>query len=295
MFTPPADTNISAPVTFTYTVRDTDGAISNAATVTVTVTEAPNVAPLAMNDVSPESVAIGSSLTIDVLSNDEDDSDSLDISSVVTSIASAEPQPDGTILFTPAAADTDISVPVTFTYTVRDTDGAISNAATVTVAVTEAPNVAPLAVADNVSVEMGASVSVAILSNDQDSDGELDVDSVSIVSAPATGAALLESDGTLVGTAIEYTHDGSGAVGDEVTFTYTVADEDGALSNVATVTVSITAVPNVAPVAANDDPQDAVAIGSSLTIDVLLNDDDNDGTLNVGLSLIHISEPTRPY
>jgi len=73
-----------------------------------------------------------------------------------------------------------------------------------------------------------------------------------VVSAPATGTALLESDGTLAGTTIEYVHDGSGEVGDNVTFTYTVADEDGALSNVATVTILITAVPNVAPVAANE-------------------------------------------
>ena len=117
------------------------------------------MAPLAMNDAPSESVAIGSSLTIDVLSNDEDDADSLDISSVVASIVSAAPQPDGTILFTPPA-DTDIATPVTFTYTVRDTDGALSNTATVTVTVTEAPNVAPATLADNVSVEIGGTVSI---------------------------------------------------------------------------------------------------------------------------------------
>ena len=124
-------------------------------------------------------------------------------------------------------------------------------------------------------------MSIAVLSNDEDSDGELDVDSVSIVSAPATGEALIESDGTLAGTTIEYAHDGSGEVDDEVTFTYTVADEDGVLSNVATVTVSITAVPNVAPIAANDEPQDAVAIGGSLIIDVLSNDTDANENLDI--------------
>ena len=97
VFTPPADTDISAHVTFTYTVQDVNGVMSNAATVTVTVTEAPNVAPLAMNDDPPESVAIGSSLTIDVLANDQDDANSLDVSSVVASITSAEPQSNGTI------------------------------------------------------------------------------------------------------------------------------------------------------------------------------------------------------
>jgi len=185
-------------VTFTYTVKDEEGAESNAATVTVTVTEAPNVAPLAVNDVPTEPVALGSSLTIDVLSNDTDVNENLDVSSVVTSITSAEPQPDGTIVYTPPA-DTELSAPVTFTYTVKDDEGAESNAATVTVTVTEAPNLAPVAVADNVSVEMGSSVSIAVLSNDEDSDGELDANSVSVVSEPATGTALLESDGTLAG------------------------------------------------------------------------------------------------
>ena len=67
---------------------------------------------------------------------------------------------------------------------------------------------------------------------------------------------------------------------------------------------------NLAPVAANDEPASSVAIGSSLTIDVLSNDTDSDGELDVtsvvtsipaeavvqaDLSLIHISEPTRPY
>jgi len=108
--------------------------------VTVVVTAVTNSAPLAMDDLPSKGVAIGESLVIDVLSNDEDDADSLDVGSVVASIPSAEPQSDGTILFTPPA-DTDISAPVTFTYTVRDTDGAVSNAATVTVTVTEAPNV----------------------------------------------------------------------------------------------------------------------------------------------------------
>ena len=123
------------------------------------------------------------------------------------------------------------------------------------------------------SVVLGGTVSIAVLSNDDDTDGTLDVDSI-VINAPAIGTAIVVSDGTKEGTTIDYTHDGSGVVGEEVTFTYTVADEDGALSNVETVTVSITAVPNVAPVAANDEPLDSVAVGSSLTIDVLSNDTD---------------------
>ena len=98
--------------------------------------------------------------------------------------------------------------------------------------------------ADSAIVEFGGAVSVPVLVND-DTDGTLDPDSVLVIGSTL---AVVQTDGTVGGTAIVYTHDGSGSVGDEITFTYTVSDDDGEPSNEATVTVTITEAPNVATV-----------------------------------------------
>lgn len=121
-------------MTFTYTVRDDDGEVSNAATVTVDVTAAENIAPVAVNDAPAESVAIGGSLVINVLSNDNDSDGTLDETSVVTSVTSAVARADGTIIYTPPE-NTNVPGSVTFTYTVRDNDDELSNVASVTVSV----------------------------------------------------------------------------------------------------------------------------------------------------------------
>ena len=104
-----------------------------------------------------------------------------------------------------------------------------------------------------------------MLSNDEDTDGTLDVDSV-VIAAPATGTAVVVSDGTKEGTTIDYTHDGSGAVGDAVTFSYTVADDEGLVSSDTAVTVTLLAVPNTAPVTLVDNA--SVEIGGTVSIAV---------------------------
>ena len=236
VYTPPADTDTSAPVTFTYTVKDDEGAESNAATVTVTVTEAPNVAPLAADDTPTEAVAIGSSLTIDVLANDTATDAELDVSSVVTSIETAVPQTDGTIVYTPPA-DTDLSEPAIFTYTVMDDNGEESNTATVTVTVIAANGI-PIAENDTATVSPGDSIAIAVLANDNDSDSVLsETATVEIVSEPANGSATVQSDGTVLYTHVvnEHAHHTAGSD----TFSYKVIDVDNGESAPATVTVVI--------------------------------------------------------
>ena len=71
-----------------------------------------------------------------------------------------------------------------------------------------------------------------MLANDDDPDGSLDSSSVSIVSQPTTGTATVDTDGTI-------TYDAPADASGDVTFTYTVADDDGATSNEATVVVSV--------------------------------------------------------
>ena len=238
------DTTVAS---FRYTVADLQEAVSQPAQVNITILEIPNVPPVAVDDNVDANgdalaVAIGSSLSINVLSNDSDEDGMLEVGAVVTSIPTqAVVQLDGTILYTPSAG-TDTENPVTFTYTVQDDDGATSNTATVTVVVTPAPNLAPLAVNDSedenglpLTVAIGSSVTIDVLSNDSD-DGELVASSV-LPSIPE--AVVNPTDGS-----ITYTPTVATDTENPVTFTYTVTDDDGEISNAATVTVVVTPVPN---------------------------------------------------
>lgn len=94
------------------------------------------------------------------------------------------------------------------------------------------PPAAPVAADDTASVGAGQSVSINVVANDSDVNGDLDPSTVTIVSAPAAGTATPNPDGT-----VTYTNTDATALSDS--FTYTVADSLGQVSNVATVTVGI--------------------------------------------------------
>ena len=96
------------------------------------------------------------------------------------------------------------------------------------------PNVAPIAQDDTVGpINSAAKIIIDVLANDSDSDGSLNLDSVTIDTAPLNGTVVV---GSVTGQ-ITYTHDGSSTTSDS--FTYTVADNEGAVSNVATVTINL--------------------------------------------------------
>lgn len=211
---------------FDYTVTDNDGATSNAATVTVSVIQ-PNAAPVAVNDSA--ATRFGAQVSIDVLNNDYDTDGSLDKSTVtivtppVAGTASVEP--DGKITYTATASGT-----FTFTYTVADDQGAASNAATVTVVVSA--NLAPLANADSATTTQGKAVSIAVLDNDSDPDGQIDKGSVLIDTAPSGGTAAVKGDGK-----VDYQPNADFIGTDE--FRYTVADNDGTRSAPASVSIVV--------------------------------------------------------
>ncbi|WP_442940193.1 cadherin-like domain-containing protein [Nocardioides sp. B-3] len=73
--------------------------------------------------------------------------------------------------------------------------------------------------------------SVNVIANDTDVNGDLAAGSVAIVSGPSAGTAVANPDGT-----VTYTNT-SAALTDS--FTYTVADAGGLVSNAATVNISI--------------------------------------------------------
>jgi hypothetical protein len=101
------------------------------------------------------------------------------------------------------------------------------------------PIIAPIASNDTSSLSTGGSVVINILSNDTPSTGKtLNTTSVTIIRNVTKGSTVINQDGS-----IQYISDGV-YVGTE-TFTYTVKDNKGTLSNEATVTVTINATTSV--------------------------------------------------
>ena len=90
------------------------------------------------------------------------------------------------------------------------------------------------AVNDTAATTEGVPVTVNVVSNDTD-DGGVDPSTVAVVGAPANGTAVPNGNGT-----VTYTPN-TGFKGSD-SFTYRVADAQGAVSNTATVSVTVTAV-----------------------------------------------------
>jgi VCBS repeat-containing protein len=154
----------------------------------------------------------------------------------------------------------------TFTYRAQDAAGLLSNVATVSITVAGI-NDAPVANDDRFSVPFGVSEFLPVLANDTDVDTPLDLGSIEIGRLPANGTVTTTPAGT-----VRYTPN-SGFRGSD-TFTYRVRDSLGKFSNEATVTINV----NTAPVAIPDSV--ITRRNTQVSIDVLANDFDTDGTLN---------------
>ena len=98
------------------------------------------------------------------------------------------------------------------------------------------PNQPPVAQNDTATTTEDIAVQIPVLNNDSDSDGTLNVSSVVIESQGGSGVATVNASGV-----VTYTPNAS-TIGID-TFTYTVEDNDGDVSNVATVTVTINESP----------------------------------------------------
>jgi hypothetical protein len=214
---------------FTYTVEDNGGAVSNEATVTVEVT-AGNQPPVANDDTATTSK--NAPVTINVVANDIDGDGTIDETTVSivmgVSDGSTFDNGNGTVTYTP---DTGFTGTDTFSYTVNDNDGATSNEATVTVEVT-AGNQPPVANDDAATTSEDTPVDINLIGNDTDIDGTIDGATVSIVTDAQDGTTFDNADGT-----VTYTPE-TGFAGTD-TFTYTVQDNEGAVSNEATVSVHV--------------------------------------------------------
>jgi len=268
-FTYTPDAGFFGADSFTYAANDGNGG-SDTATVALTVTEVdePNEPPVAVDDM----VTTLEDTPVDgnVLSNDTDPE--MDALSAMggdgVSNGTVTLTPDGRFTYTPAP---DFFGADSFTYSANDGNG---NSATGTVSVTvEAANDPPVANDDGATTDEGTPVTIPVLANDTDVDG----DTLSIAGLPAT--SVLGAGLGVVGGGVSYTPGSlfSGlAAGETATdsFTYMADDGNGGMAP-ATVTVTIrgtTNLPLLGPDSAGLLDGDTVAF-----LNVLDNDTDPDG------------------
>ncbi|MFC2082459.1 Ig-like domain-containing protein [Candidatus Bipolaricaulota bacterium] len=260
------DPNFNGEDTFTYQICDSAG-VCDTATVTVTVSPQDDP-PVASDDTA--NVAEDGAVTILVPDNDTDPDGDLDLTSV---LITGEPT-NGTVSVNPVTGaisyepDPDYNGPDSFTYEICDLAGFCDTAA-VTINVTPVAD-PPVANDDTANVAEDGAVTIPVLNNDTDPDGDLDPTSVSIVSQPANGTVRVDP----VTGAISYEPDPN--FNGEDTFSYQICDSLGVCD---TATVTVTVVPQGDPPVAEDDAVE-VAEDGVVAIDVVANDSDPDGDLD---------------
>ncbi|MCJ8268423.1 MAG: cadherin-like domain-containing protein, partial [Psychrosphaera sp.] len=260
---------------------NTSGDESNTPCTTLSVTVVSNASPVANDDSA--SVNEDSSVDIDVTSNDTDSDGTVDRGSIsivtgVTNGSTSINNSTGLVTYTPTA---NFNGSDSFTYFINDNEQATSGLATVTITVNSV-NDSPTASNDSATTNEDVATTIAVLSNDSDVDGSLSTSSVVITANPTNGSASVNSSG-------EITYSPNANFNGSDSVSYTVDDNNGATSNVATVSISITSVNDV-PVAAND--ATSTDEDNAVTVNVLANDSDIDGTLDSN-SVNATSTPTN--
>ncbi|EIU6793258.1 tandem-95 repeat protein [Vibrio parahaemolyticus] len=242
-FTPQIDDDTEVSFTFDI-IDDEDQVVSGSANLDILpINDAPN----AENDVI--TTEEDTSVTIDVLVNDSDvEGDALSIQSAsVPSEQGSVDIVDGKLVFTPAE---NFNGEATITYIV--TDGDLTDEAKVTVTVTPV-NDSPVAVDDTTSIQEDTAVTIDVLPNDTDVDG--DKLSIQSASVPEAQGKVEIVDGKLVFTPAENFNGDA-----EITYTVT----DGQLADEAKVTVTVNPV--------NNAPTIKVEAVESITEDVVNTD-----------------------
>ena len=225
--------NANPTDTFTYTVEDNDGALSNIATVTLTIQ--PNQPPVANDDA--EIVKVGKSVVVKVPKNDTDIDGFINPETVVVTTGplhgsfSVDPE-SGWVTYNNFGG---LAIADSFSYTIEDDDAAVSNTAWAVITINE--NVPPVANDDNAFVAFQFPSPIEVLANDTDSDGSIDATTVNIIDPATYGITNVDP----VTGIVTYTHNGTEGGADS--FTYTFADDSGDLSNIATVFVTIGSAP----------------------------------------------------
>ncbi|KPG98872.1 Ig-like domain-containing protein [Pseudomonas sp. RIT-PI-r] len=142
-------------------------------------------------------------------------------------------------------------------------------------------NQAPISNADTGSTSFGVPITLSLLTNDSDPDGDNPL-GITALTQPAAGQGTVALSGT---AAVVYTPPAVVNAPLTTTFTYKAQDAKG-LASANPATVTITVAPNQAPTAVAD----AVAtLGVAIPINVLANDTDPEG--NVPLAVASLTQP----
>ncbi len=206
--------------TFTYTTND-GMVMGNAVTITVNITPV-NDAPV----VADQSVTVAEDSEQDITLTATDIDGDISSFNILTQPLHGEVSLDGALAtYVPNKDYVGVD---SFTYSASD-DSETSNIATVNIIVTNV-NDAPEAVENKITTDKFTEISIDVLANDSDIDG--DSLTVSSVTTPSSGTA------TIVDNKILYTP--SGDFNGTVSFSYEVSD--GTLTSSANVTVEVTEV-----------------------------------------------------
>ena len=219
--------------TFMYEVCDRSGACDTAIVTVQVISEDSDPIPTAVGDGA--ATQEDTPVVIDVVDNDTHPDDEMLMILEFTDGANGtvalddggtpDDPSDDQLIYTPDPGFTGQDV---FTYTITDSNGDNTIAA-VSVTVT---NAAPIAVDDTVVIELGQPITISVLDNDSDPNG----DPLTIISVtqPPAGIVVVNPDSTLT-----YTPDPASRAPE--TFTYTIDDGQGGQAT-ATVTVNLTNV-----------------------------------------------------
>jgi Bacterial Ig domain len=218
---------------FAYTVDDENAppATSAAANVFLKINNPPTATGTSIN------VNRGATVTHNVVTSDSDGTVDLTTLATLNSTCTATITDDnaGEISFTETG---NTITTCSFDYTVDDNNGGTSNAATVLVSVI---NAVPVATSDsgvNFEVDqVNSSTVMNVTTNDSDADGTLNLSSINITSNPTHGTLTLNDPSA---GNIRYTPTiASPTFTGPDSFSYTINDNDGATSNVATVNFNV--------------------------------------------------------
>jgi hypothetical protein len=253
----PAD-GYEGPDSFRYRVTDTDGDVSNSATVSITVLDS---VPRAVADTKTVEDAVPT--LIDVLVNDTGLTDQ-----PVRIVIAAQPEhgnlqvldnPQTGLPIIGYTSTVGYAGPDSFRYRIKDGDGDVSNTVAVTITVQDT---VPVAVNDTANGSARIAIVLGVLRNDQ---GLVDTPiRIVITQPPAHGTAAVEAGS---GGQPEITYSSEIGYAGPDSLQYRLRDADGDASPQATVAITVN---NPAPAAVDDTV--AVEDDTPLTIGVLTND-----------------------
>jgi hypothetical protein len=269
-YTPSPDFN--ALDSFVYEICDTLGACE---TASVSLTVSPVADPPVANDVTASTIE-DTPVTIHVAANDSDPDGNLDPTTANTTCTSCiDPtngtlvnNGDGTFAHTP---DPGFNGSDSFVYEICDTD-TLCDTAMVSITVNDM-RYPPVANDDSASMPEDTGVTINVVANDSDQDGDLDPTSANTACTgcadPFNGILVNNGNGTF-----DYTPNPD--YNGPESFVYKICDT-GLLCDTATVSISVTPVAD--PPVANGDTATTIE-ETPVTIDVAANDNDPDGDLD---------------